>query len=145
MQRYRLPGPGRWGTHPIHTSVQLLANLTVNATSTLQLGGTNSRSWIAAVVMSVLTVPVDSDGTILATLKKWDASAGAAVTLSSALDCEALTAKVVSAFAILSTLSDDQRTLDVGDTLYVEFVSNSAAIDTQPVGLVVHPELWVLK
>jgi hypothetical protein len=78
--------------------------------------------------------PVDADGTILATLKKWDKSAGAAVTLSAALDLEALVAKQVTDFTLLSTLTDDQRTLDVGDTLYVEIVNNSAAIDTQPSG-----------
>lgn len=145
MQRHRLPAPGRWGTHPIHTSIQLLAALTANATNTLHLGGTNSRSWIAGVCTSCLTVPADADGTIVATLKKWDVSAGAAVVLSSALDLEALVAKTATPFTILATLTDDQRTLDTGDTLYVEIVNNSAAIDTQPVGLVVHPELFVLK
>jgi hypothetical protein len=123
---------------------QLLGTLTANVTNTHFLGGTNVRSWIARVAASCFTVASDTDGTLLATLKKWDASADAAVTLSSALDLEALTAKECTDFTILSTLTDDQRTLDVGDALYVEIVSNSAAINTQPVGLTFVPELFVL-
>lgn len=144
MQRHRMPAPGRWGTHPVHFRIALLANLTANVTNTLFGGGTYVRSWISKVAASCFTVPVDADGTILATLKKWDKSAGAAVTLSSALDLEALVAKETTCFALLSTLTDDQRTLDIGDSLYVEIVNNSAAIDTQPVGLNFIPELFIL-
>lgn len=89
----------------------------------------------ASVVLS--TIGSDADGTILATLYKYDASAAAAVALSSALSLEAAgvaTANVVVELPILSTLTDAQRLLDEGDSLYVAVVSNSAAIDTAPVG-----------
>jgi hypothetical protein len=144
MQRHRMPAPGRWGTHPVIAAIQLLANFAANATSTLFLGAVNVRAWISRVSVSCFVIPVDNDGTLLATLKKWDKSAGAAVVLSAALDLEALVAKQTTDFAMLSTLNDDQRTIDVGDTLYIEIVSNSAAIDTQPTGFVVYPELFLL-
>lgn len=144
MQRHRLPAPGRWGTHPVIAAIQLLANFTVNATSTLFLGGVTVRSWISRVSVSCFVVPVDANGSLLATLKKWDKSAAAAVVLSAALDLEALVAKQTSDFAILATLTDDQRTMDLGDTLYIEVVNNSPEIDTQPTGFVVYPELFVL-
>lgn len=146
MMRHRVPGPGRWGTHPVLATIQLLTALTVNATTTLFLGGSNVRSWISKVALSFFTLPADADGSVLATVKKWDASAGSAVTISAALDCEVtnMVAKVVKEFAILQTLTDDQRTLDVGDSLYIEFVNNSGAIDTQPVGGVAYVELFAL-
>jgi hypothetical protein len=135
---------GRFGTHPVfvHWGND---TITANTTTRQMCGAAPTRAAIVKVVACAYTVPVDSDGTILATLKKWDKSAAADVTLSSALDLEALTAKEGTSFTISSTLTDDQRTLDTGDTLRVEIVNNSAAIDTAPVGLRFVAELLVVE
>jgi hypothetical protein len=121
--------------------------ITANTTTRYAWGAqpANSRAFINALSAAAYTVPADSDGTVLATVYKYDASADSAVTLTSALDLEALTAKEGSAFTITSTLTDEQRTLDAGDFLYVEIVNNSAAINTAAVGLRFTAEVFALS
>lgn len=135
---------GRHGTDPV-----ILAGgndtITANVTTPQVLGASPTRAALVKAYASAHIIPADSDGTILATLKKWDASASADVTLSAALDLEAITAKVASAFAIIAALTDDQRTLDTGDTLRVDIVNNSAAINTAATGLRFAAELLVLE
>lgn len=137
---HRRATPGRAGTHPV-----LLTGgtdtITASATTQQVLGAAPTPGVVSKVVASAHTVPVSAAGTILATLKKYDASAAGDVTLSSALDLEALTAKVGSPFVLLSTLTPDQQTLDTGDSLRVEIVSNNA-IGTAAVGLRFVAELF---
>ena len=52
---------------------------------------------------------------------------------------------VVLASAVLGTLTDAQLTLEDGDALEIHVVSDSAAIDTQPAGLVFVAEVLVLE
>lgn len=145
MQRHYMPRSGRFGTHPIVLAIHqfAVAFLTANATTRFDFGGYFKRAAIAGCMVSCSTVPADADGTILATLLKRN---GATITtLSAALNLEALVANVASPFVLLSTLTDAQLALEVGDILYVEIVSNSAAIDTQPIGLRINAVIDALQ
>lgn len=145
MITYRKALGARLSTTPIILQGKQAATITVNATTPIGVGVPPYRAYISRVNVVCSTVPADSDGTILATLKKYDASADAAVSLSSALDLETLTANEGSNFTLTSTLTDAQRTFDAGDFLYVDVVNNSAAIDTQPVNLIFTAEFFELE
>jgi len=93
-------------------------------------------------VVSASTVPASSGGTILGVIQKYDASADAAVTLTDNVDLEALTEKEGTAVALLSTLTDAQRTLDTGDTLQF-VVTTTSTVGTAAVDLMVNVELFV--
>lgn len=115
--------------------LQATQSASANATATLNLGApVHMGALDNYVTISASAVPSDADGTLVATVKKWDASAGAAVTLSAATDLETLitVAKKGYRIELLDTLTEEQIYLDDGDSVYVEIVSNSAAIDTNP-------------
>jgi hypothetical protein len=64
------------------------------------------------------------------------------VTLTADVDLEALTAKEGTAVALLSTLTDAERTLDTGDTLQFVVTTNNT-VTTAAVDLMVNVELFV--
>jgi hypothetical protein len=145
MLRFFQPGAGRFGTHPVFIQ-NAFGTITANTTNTLNLGQVHRLAVIARIAVSVLTVPADSDGTVLLTIKKYDASANAAVTLTAAFDMEAIAAaKESEEIALLSSLTDDELLFAEGDTLYAELVSNSAAFNTAPAGVVVSAEFLLRK
>ena len=144
---------GRFGTLP-----QLLSSgpiggsnylggaspLTANDTTIFPLGAVPVKSMASKLTARVATVPTDADGDILAYLFKYDASANAAVQLSGAIDLKALVTREGAVAELLSTLTPEQATLEVGDALEVHVVSDSAAIDIQPAGLVFVSEHFVI-
>lgn len=136
-----------------------IASLTVNGTTRAGIAAASDKDDTAAkpgnlvyvdeLFVASFTVPADADGTILLSVKKYDASAAAARTLvtgtgSGQGDLEALVAGKAERLAFDAAATDDFRTLDFGDYLYCEVVNNSAAIDTQPSGLVVSAKLKYL-
>jgi hypothetical protein len=145
MRREFIPRPGHFGEHPVVLSGRMDGSLTANNTTTFSIGGINRRAFVERLSFSQRTIAADADGTLLLTVKKRDASADSAVSLNTAVSIEGHTALESVAITLLSTLSDAQRTLDEGDTLYVEVVSNSAAIDTQPADLIVTAVLGILQ
>jgi hypothetical protein len=145
MRKEFIPRPGAFGTHPVVLSGRMDGSLTVNDTTTFSIGGIHRKSFIERLSFSQRTVAADADGTVLLTVKKRDASADAAVTLNTAVSLEGRTALESVAITLLSSLTDAERTCDEGDTLYVEVVNNSAAIDTQPADLIVTAILGVLQ
>lgn len=111
--------------------------LTANATTIFRLGGLGAGTYrFLGAGASALTIPADSDGTILATVQKYNAAGDAAVTLTGNIDLEALVTRKETTASPLSTLTEAQITINPGDTIEVAVVNNSAAIDTQPAGLV---------
>lgn len=124
------PKPGRFGVVPafVHAA---LGTLTANTTTTFYVGTPKRKCFIERITYHASTIAADSDGTILATVKKWDDSAQAAVSLTAATSLEGLTAKKATEIALLSSLTPAQLTIDEGDTIYIDIVNNSAAIDTQ--------------
>jgi hypothetical protein len=150
---YFAPKPGRFGVASVLLNSGQIGGadylggatpLTANASTTFRLGGTAGRKCrISRFGATVTTMPADADGTITAVLQKYDASANAAVALTGAINLEALVTREETSVVFLATLTDAQATLDTGDALEVVVTNNSAAIDTQPAGLVFTVELLV--
>lgn len=147
------PKPGRFGVAPVLLNSGQIGGanflggatpLTANATTTFRLGGTAGRKCeVSRFGATVVTVPADADGAITAVLQKYDASADAVVVLTGPINLETLVTREETSVPFLSTATDAQLILDTGDALEVAVVSNSAAIDTQPAGLVFTVELLV--
>ncbi len=148
------PFPGRFGVMIANYSSGPIGGtnflggatpLTANGTTIFRLGPVTSPSQFERLVASTTTVPVDADGTILATLRKYDAATDTVVTLSENLNLETLVTREGTAVAQLPTVTVAQLTFNIGDTMEIHVVNNSAAIDTQPVGLVFNVEMVVLR
>lgn len=131
------PKSGRFGVHPAFLASIQASTLTASTTTSFRIPTPKRRLRVLRGTYCAHTLPIDADGTVLATLKKYDISAAAAVSLSSAvsLKVDVSVADTATAFTLLTTLTEAQLTVDEGDTLFVDVVSNSAAIDTQPVDL----------
>lgn len=142
MLNFFMPKPGRFGTAVALLHGRAQGNIGASGDTEHNFGAVPAKSYISRAVVSAETVPVGA-GTVTAVLRKYDASANAYVTLTSAVDLETLTAKEGTALSFLSTLSDAERTLDTGDTL-VFLITSSSTISTQPDDLVVNTELFVL-
>jgi hypothetical protein len=147
------PKPGRFGVAPVLLNSGQIGGtnflggaspLTANQSTVFRLGGTAGRRCrISRFGATVVTVPVDADGAITAILQKYDASADATVTLTPTIDLEALVTREETSVGLLSSLTPAQATFDVGDALEVVVSNDSAAINTQPAGLVFTVELLV--
>lgn len=154
MFKFFNPKVGRFGVAPVFLNTGEIggtnfiggtAPLTASGTTIFRLGGSAGRKVrISRLGATTVTVPVSASGTLLATLRKYDASANQAVTLTADLDLEALTTREEGFANALSTLSDADLMLDVGDALEIHVVS-TAAIGTQPAGLVFTAEALVLE
>ena len=136
------PTPGRLGVLPNLLVGRCAAAIGNSTTTTYSFGSHPAKCYINRAVVSAGTVPASTSGTILGVIQKYDASADAAVTLTADVDLEALTAKEGTAVALLSTLTDAQRTLDTGDTLQF-VVTTTNTVTTAAVDLVVNVELFV--
>lgn len=138
---------GELGTELVQAAIAVAgeATCTANNTTTFVLGAFGRRVRFKDFVVSVTTVPADSDGTITAIVQKYDASANAAVALTSATDLETLTAREARVVAAIGTKTDAEMTLEADDTLEFVVTNNSAAINTQPVGLVVRATGFALE
>lgn len=136
------PTPGRLGVLPNLLVGRCSAAIGNSTTTTYNFGSHPAKCYINRAVVSAGTVPASTSGTILGVIKKYDASADAAVTLTADVDLEALTASEGTAVSLLSTLTDAQRTLDTGDTLQF-VVTTTNTVTTAAVDLVVNVELFV--
>jgi 3-oxoacyl-ACP reductase-like protein len=136
------PTPGRLGVLPNLLVGRCDAAIGNNTTTTYSFGSHPAKCYINRAVVSAGTVPASTSGTILGVIQKYDASANAAVTLTADVDLEALTAKEGTAVALLSTLTDAERTLDTGDTLQFVVTTNNT-VTTAAVDLMVNVELFV--
>lgn len=112
------------------------APLTANQTTIFRMGAPVNRAAFNGFSATAVTAAADPDGTTLAYVYKYDASADAAVQLSDAIDLEALVTREGVTAKVLSSATQDQLTFDTGDALEIHVVNNSAAIGTQPAGLV---------
>lgn len=136
------PTPGRLGVLPNLLVGRCSAAIGNSTTTTYSFGSHPAKCYINRAVVSAGTVPASTSGTILGVIQKYDASADAAVTLTDNVDLEALVAKEGTAVALLSTLTDAQRTLDTGDTLQF-VVTTTNTVTTAAVDLMVNVELFV--
>lgn len=107
--------------------------LTVNTTTTFRLGCPPVKCRFKSISTQVVTVPVDADGTILAVAHKYNGSSQVAQTGN--IDLEALTTRV--GLVTAGTATEPNRLFNgTTDVLEIVVTNNSAAIDTQPAGLV---------
>lgn len=151
--RYAPKAP-RFGTMLQVAAAANVGSLTANTTTTFYLAVPPGKFYISRFLFSSNVVASDADGTILATLKRWDAVNAADVVLNTAAagspttgDLESAVAKNTHQIPLIATLTDAQRTIKnlSGDTLRVDVVNNSAAIDTQPTNLCFVVELLALE
>jgi len=141
---YFKPKPGRYGVQPVVLEFQagvdpLTANATVNFI--LPLPG---RCRFARATCLQRTLAADADGTVLAYVKKM-VGGSTSTTLTDALDLEAASASYTAPFVPVAGLTEAQRTFAAVDNVYFSVVNNSAAINTQPVGLVFLVELELVE
>jgi len=134
--------PRRSGTIPILAEV-VQGTITANTTTTHTGPCFPTRSFLSKLMVSCSTVAADSDGTVLLTVYKYDASANAEVAMSGSVDLETLTANEGTAVTI--TASEADRIFDEGDQFRYKVVNNSAAFNTAPVGVRVDGEFYVLR
>lgn len=145
MLIHRRPTPGRYGSEIVILSRHAGANpLTANATTAIKFGGLHRRAVFLRITASAGTVPADADGTILArgVITATDGTANRDV--SADIDLESLTANVTKAADRKAGLADSAVVIKPGETFRVNVVNNSAAIDTQPVDLVVTAEFALI-
>jgi hypothetical protein len=133
-------------------SVVLAANpVTPNGTETHRLGapvgrsGSTQKSKLVGAAISAGTLGNDADGTITAQIIKRIADGDTDQALTSTLSVEAdgLTASEQADFTISGT--DAQLTFANGDVCEIDFVNNSAAVDTQPANVIVVLEFAILE
>jgi hypothetical protein len=136
------PKPGRLGVLPNVVTGRCVRAIGNTTTTQYNFGGHPAKCYINRAIVSALVVPASSGGTILATLRKYDAVANADVTLTGNIDLEALTANEGTAVSLLSTLTEAQQTLLPGDTLRFVVVTTST-VTTAEVDLMVNVELLV--
>lgn len=154
MQNHLRPLPGRFGTQTIVLSCGPIgpanylggaAPLTANATTTFRLGPVPCKCVFSKLAVSATTVPADADGTIVATAFKYSAASNAQVQVSPAVDLEALITREGTIVRQYTAATEAALTVLEGDTIEVNVVNNSAAIDTQPAGLVFNAELYRIE
>ena len=136
------PVPGRLGTLPNLLVGRCDATIGNNTTTTYNFGGHPAVCLINRAMVSAGTVPAATSGTILGVLQKYDASADTAVALTGNVDLEALVAHEGTAVALLSTLTEEQKTLAVGDTVRFVVTTNNT-VTTAAADLMVNVELLV--
>ena len=106
--------------------------LTANSTTTFHLPPIGRRAIFRRLIASTVTVPADADGTILARAMRYNASTDSATAVSADLDLEALVTREATAALQLSSATDATLIFGASDTVAINVVNNSAAIDTQP-------------
>lgn len=134
LLNFRRYAPGVFGTAVID-QVTPFPTIAGTATTTVALGQICRNQIFVQGQVSQLTLVVPTSGTCTVTIKKWDVKNAAFVNLTAATDITTTgqTLKVCSAIPALTTLTDQQRSINAGDTLYADFIA-SAAITTQPTG-----------
>lgn len=136
--------PGSFGTFIIN-HFALFPTIAGTATTTIALPTLVRNQRFVDGQVSQLTLVVPTSGTCTVLIKKWDHVNSAFVSLTAATDLTTTgqVLKVVTAIPALTTLTDVQRLIVAGDTLYADFVA-SAAITTQPTGGQIGYETFLL-
>ncbi len=145
MLNFFAPRPGRFGIQPIVLQQRLNTGTLAAGTQVHLIGalGTNRKAVISNVSVAAEVFPTAATNCTV-TLVKRDVSAAGNVTLSSAIDINAKTAETVQQGTLLTTLTDQQKTLDAGDTLKISLVT-TGAVSVQPDDLIVTVELQLLS
>lgn len=141
MRNFFSPRPGRFGTQTLVVTSGTIGGtnfaggaspLTANAATTFRMPSPPVKCRFKSLAVSTVTVPADSDGTIVAVANKYN---GSAVAQTANVDLEALTTRQL--LVTNGNASEPNRIFNgTTDVLEIVVTSNSAAIDTQPAGLI---------
>lgn len=116
-----------------HVATATLNAFPVNGSSTLYAFSVPTGFGKVRIVRISFVSPQvnsDADGTMLVSVLARDVSEGADDTLVNAQSVEANTAHALTDFTLATETSENEFTLDEGDSVRVSFTNNSAAIDT---------------
>lgn len=117
----------------VHRSVLSLGQFTANVTTTtLPRFIADRQLVIRELWIACSAIPADADGVMTVTVKNFDVTEAADDTLVSAQDLETLILVANKAYkmTLAAETTENELTLEPGDTVRVELISNSAAIDT---------------
>lgn len=127
---------------PVHRVAVQLPQFTANSTVTRAVLPFDRKAVIREIWFVAEAVPSDADGTMLINVHARDKSEAAFDSLVASFDCEAqlTVANEAKRATLVAETSENEWTVEAGDALRVQLVSNSAAIDTNinPVILVVY-------
>lgn len=118
---------------PVQRQVLSLGAFTANTTvTTLPRFIADRRMVIREVWIACSAIPADADGVLTVTAKVFDVTEAADDTIISAQDLETLVLVANKAYkmTLAAETTENEQTMEAGDTLRFELISNSAAIDT---------------
>ena len=145
-KNYFSPKAGRFGVMPVVVSLHAGTNpLTVNVTTSIHLPTPSGKFVLLGGSIYVSTLAADSDGTILAQITRRKADGDADVVLTEQINMETMTLLERSEFVLTKPPGSSDNIFLSGDTIKLEVVNNSAAINTQPVNLLIAFELGYLE
>lgn len=135
----------RSGTMPVCKDGRLSGTIANSTTTTLSFGGYPRKAAISRFLISQ-QVLMTSGSAVTMVVQKYDASANAVVVLTAPVSTLTPTQIAREGFVIelLSTLTEAQRTLNVGDTLEVA-VTAASTVTGQPTHFEISAELLVLE
>ena len=139
------PKANRSGVMPVALVGRLDGTIGNSGDTVFSFGGYPQKAYLSKFIVSQ-AVLATSGGAVTAVVQKYDASANAAVVLTDAVDLLTATQVAREGYAIdlLSSLTQAQRTLDVGDTLELK-VTAASTVTGQPTDLFVTAELLVAE
>lgn len=143
MLKYFRPNAGRLGIAPSFFPALLSGTIANTTTTTFNAGGPHRRAFVERLSVACKTL-VASASAVTCIVYKYDASADTAVALTAAFDLKGLTADKSGQIALLTTLTDADKTFDEGDTVRV-VVTAAGTISTQPADLRLVTEFAVLS
>lgn len=145
--RYAPKNPPYSGVMVDHAGAGPVGTITANQTTSFFLQVPPGRHYIRRLAVVCNVVGVDADGNLTAVFQRYSGAADAATALNTATNLKTLTTKEYRDVAVTGTLTDSQRIVDssLGDSIYVDVISDSAAIDTQPTQLIFTVELFKLR
>jgi len=136
----------RLGTHPVFTQAPAFGTVTANVTNNLPGTGLHRKAVLARLSVNLKTKPVDADGTVILRIVKRKASSDTETVLTQDFDLEGFTTvDETQALSFVTTLVDADFDFDEGDSIFPRVVSNSAAIDTQAVGVQIQAEFLLRR
>lgn len=139
------PLANRSGVMPVAVTGRLDGTIGNSGDTTFSFGGFPRRAYVSRFIISQ-AVLATSASALTCVIQKYDASANAAVVLTASVDLLTATQVAREGYAIdlLSSLTQAQKTLEVGDTLEVK-VTAAGTVSGQPTDFFATAELLVAE
>ena len=124
------PKAGRSGIMVGCVRGPLIGTVANTSTTTFNIGGVHRRSYVERISMSARTI-LASASAATAIVYKYNATTNAAIALTAAFDVKSIVTEETSLVALLTTLTDGERTVGEGDTFRI-VVTTAGTVSTQP-------------